>query len=47
MIRNEEQRIQSCTNKEIGRIPGLGEGEVGKAKTETEEERTQKSVWQL
>lgn len=41
-MNNEDQRIQSCTNKEIGEIAGgAGRG------TKTKEGRTQLSVWQL
>lgn len=43
-MNNEDQRIQSCTNKEIGEIAGGGGGGRG---TKTKEGRTQLSVWQL
>lgn len=41
-MNNEDQRIQSCTNKEIGEIDGGGQ-----TRTKTKEGRTQLSVWQL
>lgn len=45
-MNNEDQRIQSFTNKEIGEIAGGGGGGGGRG-TKTKEGRTQLSVWQL